>query len=190
MSTVVVVRKGRYAAIGADTLTNYGGCNERAQYIKNPSKILRIGESLIATVGHASWHLILSSHFARRKEPPDLTSEQAIFEMARELHRALKEDYFVNPDDEDNDDFESSRLTCLIANRSGIFGLYSLRSVQQYTKFYAFGSGWAYALGAMRAVYDLAGSAEDVALAGLDAGADFDDGTSGPFDIHTLTLDL
>ena len=89
---------------------------------------------------------------------------------------------------DDEDPFESSQVDCLIVNPSGIYGLYSLRSVQQYSRFYAFGSGYKFALGAMRAVYETAASAKEVAQAGLDASVDFDDGTAPPLEIISVTL--
>src|SRR5262249_21386298 len=100
----------------------------------------------------------------------------------------LKEDYFLNPSEDSADEFESSRFDCLIANRSGIFGLYALRSVQEYTRFYAFGSGYAYALGAMHAVYDKANSAEEVVRAGLEASAEFDGPTGLPIEVRSIPL--
>jgi ATP-dependent protease HslVU (ClpYQ) peptidase subunit len=193
MSTIVVAKKAGRAAIGADTLTQLGfaklgGTRESAAYVANHSKVIRVGESYLAAVGQASWPLVLSSYFAGLAEPPRLESVQAIFEAARELHRALKEDYFLNPNADQDDEFESSQLECLIANRGGIFGLYSLRSVSEYTRFYAFGNGYGYALGAMHAVYDTADSAEEVVRAGLAAAAEFDYATGLPMEVHSVEL--
>ena len=61
-------------------------------------------------------------------------------------------------------------------------------SVQEYTRFYAFGSGAELALGAMHAAWDRAAGAEEVARAGLEAAAAFDDSSSGPFSLYTLDL--
>lgn len=188
MSTVVVVRKDGEAAIGADTLTSLGTIRESAAYVRNRSKILQAGQSYIATVGHASWGLVLSRYFSQHRQVPALDSRQAIFEEALRLHQTLKSEYFVNPDERDNDAFESSQLDCLIANPSGIYGLYSLRSVQEYSRFYAFGHGTKYALGAMKVAYELNLSAEAVARAGLEAAAEFDAFTQGPFDLFTMAL--
>jgi ATP-dependent HslUV protease, peptidase subunit HslV len=188
MSTIVVAKKGGQAAIGADTLACLGTTKESAAYVANHSKIIPVGDSYLAVVGHASWPLVLSSYFARQKEPPSLESALAIFEAARELHKALKEEYFLNPGEKSEDEFESSQFDCLIANRSGIFGLYALRSVQEYNKFYAFGSGYGFALGAMHAVYDRASSAEAVVRAGLEASVEFDGPTGLPIEIRSVDL--
>ncbi len=188
MSTIVVVRKNGVAAIGADTLTRSGHIKESAEYIANTSKILRVGESYLAYVGDASLGLVLGSYFSRLAEPPALDSPLSIFEAARELHQALKDVYFLVTEGEDSGDFEPSHACCLIANRAGIFGLYTRRTVKEYTRFYAFGPGEEYAMGAMWAVYETATSAEEVARAGLGAAAAFDDSTSLPIEVRTVRL--
>ena len=64
-------------------------------------------------------------------------------------------------------------MDVLIANRHGIFGVGADRAVQEFAKFYAFGYGCEYALGAMFAAYeDPARSAEDVARLGVEAAAE------------------
>jgi ATP-dependent protease HslVU (ClpYQ) peptidase subunit len=188
MSTVVVVRKDGLAAIGGDTLTTFGSTKESAEYVRNHSKILRVGASYLAHVGHASFDLLLADYFASLDPPPALGSAVAIFRMACDLHRALKERYFVNPSEDDDDDFESSRLHCLIANEAGIYGLCSERSVMEYTRFTAFGQGYKFALGAMKVAYDLPLSAAEVARLGLEAAAEFDDATGLPVEVYTVPL--
>jgi len=186
MSVAVVVKKGKHIAIGSDTLTRLDYIKEKNEYISNRSKILEVGENYIVPTGHASNRLVLESYFSNLKKPPILNNPSNIFEEACKLHRALKEHYFLNPIENDDDEYESLRMSCLIANRWGIFGLYGMRSVQSYTKFYAFGSGADFALGAMRAVYDRLESAEEIARAGLEAAADFDSGCDFPVEVKTI----
>ena len=100
----------------------------------------------------------------------------------------MKSDYFLNPNGDNDDEFETSQLSALIANSHGIFGLYSLRSVQEYVRFYARGSGNEFALGAMHAVYDSLDDAEAIALVGLQVGAEFDTGSGAPFNIESFDL--
>jgi ATP-dependent protease HslVU (ClpYQ) peptidase subunit len=188
MSTVAVAKKNGYVAIGSDTLTMLGSTKESASYIENPSKIVKIGDNYIASVGHASTELILSSYFSNIKKIPSLNSTQDIFEVARGLHKSLKEKYFLRPYEEEDDPYESLQMHCLIANPSGIFGLYALRSVQEYSKFYAFGSGNKYALGAMKAVYDNSKTAEQIVRTGLQAAVEFDDATGDPLETYTIKL--
>ena len=188
MSTVVVVRKNGVAAIGADTMTKLGYTKESEKYIRNSSKLVRVGRNYLAHVGHASWGLILEHYFGKIKPTPSLDSPMAIFEVACDLHKSLKDDYFLNPEEDEEDPFESSQLDTLIANKFGIFGLYSQRCVQEYTRFNAFGSGYKFALGAMHAAYRSKASARAVAQAGLEAGCEFDDGSGLPLEIKTVKL--
>jgi ATP-dependent protease HslVU (ClpYQ) peptidase subunit len=77
----------------------------------------------------------------------------------------------------------------LIANPFGIFALTEFRYVQEFSKFYAYGSGNEFALGAMFAVYeDESKTAEEIARLGITAGAEFDDGTGLPMNCYTVKL--
>ena len=60
-----------------------------------------------------------------------------------------KEQHFLNPKEEEDDPYESTQITALIANANGIFGVYSMREVFEYNHFWAVGSGREFALGAM-----------------------------------------
>lgn len=188
MSTVVVVRKDGRAVIGADSMTKFGETFQRAEYIRNYSKILKVGQSYLGYVGSAAFSMVMASYFSRQKKPPALAAPLDIFEAFREMHRALKEEYFLRAEEEDEDEFESSRVDVLIANPAGIFGLYALRSVDEYDKFFAFGTGFRYALGAMYTLYGTAATAETIAEAGLAAAAEFDDATGRPFEMYTVDL--
>ena len=81
-----------------------------------------------------------------------------------------------------------AQFTLLIANATGIYGVYSYREVFEFKEFWSIGSGRSFALGAMHAVYARARNARDVAQAGLAAGCEFDRSTAAPLDIVTLKL--
>lgn len=192
MTTIVVVRKNGEAVIGADTLGTYGDQRESATYIKNASKLIQVGDTWLAVTGHAALDMILRGVFAGKKSRGapryGFHSIDEILHTGLSLHRLLKEDYFLNTDEDDDDSFESSRMNVLIANPSGIFGLCARRTVFEYTQFYAFGSGEQYALGAMHARYDSNASAEAIARAGLEAAVSFDTGTGAPLEIQKIKL--
>ena len=118
----------------------------------------------------------------------DLSSRLSIFESFRALHPLLKEKYFLNAKDEDDDPYESTQIDALIANPFGIFGVHSLREVTEYKKFWAIGSGAEYALGAMFAVYDTASTAEEIAQVGVAAGAEFNNASSMPLSSYIIDL--
>src|SRR5207253_723381 len=108
------------------------------------------------------------------------------------LHPVLKERYFLVPEEDrrESDEFESSQLDILVANSRGIFGMTPLRWIEEYPRFFAKGGGDEYALGAMYAVYeDERLSAEEVARCGVEAAAEFHDGTGLPVISYAVKLE-
>jgi ATP-dependent protease HslVU (ClpYQ) peptidase subunit len=155
-------------------------------------KILRFDENYLGIVGSAAHQLVMESLFAskkivEKKIDVDFSSRLSIFETFRALHPLLKQKYFLNSKDEDDDPYESSQIDALIANPFGIFGIHSLREVE-YNKFWAIGSGAEYALGAMFALYDKAASAEEIAHAGVAAGAEFNNASAMPLSSYEVDL--
>lgn len=98
----------------------------------------------------------------------------------------MKENYFLNPTEDSDDEFESSQHEYLVANPHEIFGVYALRSVQEYSKFYSFGSGYELALGALEILFDLDLTAEEIARKAVEAAAKFNDGTGLPVEVHSI----
>ena len=187
MSTVVVVQKDGRIAIGADTLNKYGNLKLHDSYKVDSSKILQFQDTYLALVGPTVHFDVLSSLFRRYPEHISFANREAIFETYVALHPILKEDYFVNPAAGKDADYESSQIEALIANPNGIFGMYSWRSVVQYSRFFSIGSGREYALGAMQAVYDQL-PADQIAEVGLTAACEFDDSSAAPLEIHGMAL--
>jgi ATP-dependent HslUV protease, peptidase subunit HslV len=188
MTTIVVVRKGPVAIIAADSLAKYGDAVEQAKYIADPEKLVAIGDAWLGPTGPASAQLILQSYFSDGEARRDFGSSLGIFETFTDLMGALKEDYHLIPKEDERDPYESLQMEVLIASPAGIFGVYPLRSVQEYSRFYAFGSGAEYALGAMFGIWDSENDPEVIARAGLVAAAEFDDSTDPPFTLHRVTL--
>src|SRR4051812_37382792 len=189
MSTIAVVRKNGQAVIAADTLTKRGSLKEPAAYVVNHQKILRVGDSYLAVCGPMTAQLVLEDYFSSAHAGVNLDSVPAIFRAWLPLHQALKDHYFLRPEEDEEDDYESSRMCVVIANAHGIFGIAAYREVQEFTRFYSYGMGCDYAMGAMYAGYDDPGrSAEDVARLGVEAAAEFDDSTGLPVLAYTVAL--
>ena len=189
MTTIAVVRKNGYAAIAADTLTKWGTGKESAAYVANNSKIVRIGENWLGAAGNATFKLILRDYFAQAGVPARFDSPIQIFKTWQAFHAVLKERYYLVAVNEKDDSLESSKFDVLIANALGIFGVGAHRTVQEYRKFYAIGSGTDLALGAMYAAYDRPGlSAEQVARLAIAAAAEFDDSTGMPVTSRAVKL--
>ena len=188
MSTIVVVRKGDAVALAADTLWKDGSTMQRATMIVNHSKVVRVDDSLLAFTGSFTWKHVLSRYFGRLKQPADLSSVDAIFETIHRMHPVLKRRYGINPSDGDRDAFELSRFNIMVANPHGAFVIYSDRTVSEAATFYAMGSGYRYALGAMHAAYPLLDCPEAIARAGVEAAAELDEDTGAPIEVHRIEL--
>ena len=188
MTTLVVVRKGNQAVIAADSLTTFGDTRLSAQFDKSPEKILHHRDTYLGFCGSAAHQLVFES-LLRRHEDLDFSSRFAIFETFRKLHPLLKEQHFLNPKEEDDDPYESTQITALVANVHGIFGIYSMREVFEYTRFWAAGSGREFALGAMQSMYDRLDSAQDIAKLGVEIGSTFDKNSALPMSLYSVALD-
>ena len=187
MTTLVVVRKNHAAAIAADSLTTFGDTRLSAEFDRTYDKIVRYKGNYIGLCGSAAHQLVFESLLAKHDDL-DFSTKHAIFETFRKLHPILKEQHFLNPKEEEDDPYESTQVTALIANPNGIFGVYSMREVFEYTRFWAVGSGREFALGAMHSQYDHLKTAEAVAESGIDAGATFDKNSALPLTMFTLAL--
>jgi ATP-dependent protease HslVU (ClpYQ) peptidase subunit len=111
-----------------------------------------------------------------------------VFDTFLKVHPKLKETFLLNPKEEDADPYESSQFTALIANATGIYGVYSYREVFEFDRFWAIGSGRAFALGAMYGVYGGKLTAREIAELGVRAGCEFDKNSAGPIKAHTIKL--
>ena len=186
MTTLVVVRKGDSGAIAADSLTTFGDTRLAAEHDRTFDKIVRFRDTYIGLCGSAAHQLVFESLLAKHGDL-DFAHKSAIFETFRKLHPILKEQHYLNPKEED-DPYESTQITALIANGNGIFGVFSMREVFEYTQFWAAGSGREFALGAMHALYGRLRTADAVARAGVAAGAMFDKNSALPMTLYTLPL--
>ncbi|MEL6614356.1 MAG: MFS transporter [Bacteroidota bacterium] len=195
MSTLTVVRKGSVVAIAAESLTTFEDTRLPFDNDMAPEKVFPVetvqGTAYVGVVGYTAHYLVLKQaleDFAASEEGLDLFSREAVFETFRQLHPVLKETYYLLPESgQEGDPYESSQASILIASPGGIFGVYDMREVHAYKRFWAMGSGYPYALGAMWARYD-ALEAGPLAEAGVEAGIAFDRSSDGPVQVHTVAL--
>jgi ATP-dependent HslUV protease, peptidase subunit HslV len=186
MTTIVVVKKGNEVAMASDSLVTFGDTRLSGKYEEN-EKIIRVGDSCVGLAG-------TTAHFAvMRKlltEMPNcrLYSRAEVFNTFLKVHAVLKEQFFLNPKEDDSDPYESSQITALIANCTGIYGVYSYREVFVFDRFWGIGSGRNFALGGMHAVYDKLKSAKAIAEVGVKAGIEFDKSSGGPHRLITYSL--
>jgi len=184
-----VVRKDRGIAIAADTMTKWGSGKETADYVVNHSKLLQVGDTWLGLTGNATFKTILRDYFSRPKVRARFDSPLEIFRTWQALHTALKSDYQLIATGHDDEPLESTRFDALVANRHGIFGVVSHRTVQEFSRYYAFGSGSNYAMGALHALYGERGiGAEALARRAVETAAEFDDATGLPVETRHIRL--
>ena len=191
MSTIVVVRKHDQACIAADTLSTLGDLKQSSTYDLAHEKILCYQSTYLGIVGSSAHDVVLRSLLAEENAQYDFSSRMAIFESFRAMHETLKERYYLNTkenDEEQQAPYESSHIDALIANQYGIFGVFALREVCVYSKYWAIGAGAEIALGAMYACYDEQRDAETIARIAIEASAEFNTTTALPITSYTLPL--
>ena len=192
MTTIVVARVGLQVAIAADSLVTFGETRLAHRYEAN-SKIFKVeaagGLSYIGLAGSTAHFPVLRKALgAIPTRQLRLGSKDEVFETFTKLHPVLKESFFLQTKEDENDPYESSQFSIVVANSSGIYGLYSYREVFEFNEFWAIGSGRSFALGAMHAVSDTARSAREIAMAGVQAGCEFDKNSAAPVEVFTVKL--
>ncbi|MCX8115565.1 MAG: MFS transporter, partial [Burkholderiaceae bacterium] len=140
MTTIVVVKKNNEIAIASDALVTFGETRLPHGYEVN-EKIIRVGDSYIGLAGSTAHFAVLAEALRNLGEECRLGSRQQIFTTFQKLHAVLKERYFLNPKEDESDPYESSQITAVIANPTGIYGVYSYREVFSFERFWGIGSG-------------------------------------------------
>lgn len=189
MTTICAVKKGKRICIASDSLARIGSRKEILDnHVQGDGKILKIGSNFIATAGHPSWELILKQYFLERKNISAWESADQVFDVFNALHQDLKKHYFLAPPLLRHIPIESSEFEFLIVNPFGIFEVDYARVVRHHLHFTAMGSGEDYALGGIKAVFNLIEDPAEIAKSGIEAAVQFDRKTSFPVQIQCLDL--
>lgn len=192
MTTVVVVKRNGQVAIAADTLVTFGDTRLSNRFEAN-SKLFKVdtnaGPSYVGIAGTvAHFPVLRKAMLALPKKELLLGSKDEVFGTFTKLHPMLKETFFLQTKEDDNDPYESSQFSVVVANATGIYGLYSYREVFEFNEFWGIGSGRSFALGAMYVAWDKAKTAREIANIGVQAGCEFDKSSGGPIEVFTLKL--
>ena len=192
MTTVVVVKRNGQVAIAADTLVTFGDTRLSNRFEAN-SKLFKVdtsaGPSYVGIAGTvAHFPVLRKAMLALPKKELLLGSKDEVFDTFTKLHPILKETFFLQTKEDDNDPYESSQFSVVVANATGIYGLYSYREVFEFNEFWGIGSGRSFALGAMYVAWDKAKTAREIASIGVQAGCEFDKSSGGPIEVFSLKL--
>ncbi len=189
MSVVVVVKKDQMIVIAADTLTTLGGyIGMNSTHKSNSEKMVQYEDSWIGSVGASMAKQMFLQALKGNSKELSLHGIDNIYRTMLKIHQILKREHYLFPHKKEQH-VESSQMTLLIANSSGIFGVSEDRYVADYSKFWANGSGRDYALGAMEQAYDTH-TASEIARIGVEAACEFDKHCELPMNLHTIKEDL
>lgn len=183
MSVIIAVEKGGVFVLVADTLFSKAGLLLSTTNKVNHQKIYTTQNSFVGLVGPAVNHNIFESILRKREKIFDFRNRFEIFDTMCALHPILKRDYYINPNSEEDESVESSQLDFLIVNKNGIFEVENHREVNQFSRFWAIGSGHKYALGALHALYERLDDPEEIAIAAMHVSCEFDENCGLPFQL-------
>jgi ATP-dependent HslUV protease, peptidase subunit HslV len=174
MSIAVAVRTADEIVLATDSKRTFGGGAVPAENLRD-NKLRRIGNAYIATTGWGVYSNILDDYIGRNRRVA-LNDSASIFTFFRNFWKALHQRYaFVNDQCSETDSpFGDLDASFLVAAQSGIFYVACDMSVTEFDQYYAVGSGAAYALGAMHALYGPRSPAETVARRAVAAASSLD----------------
>jgi ATP-dependent HslUV protease subunit HslV len=191
MSTVVGALIGQEVVIGSDSLLMQGETRLSAAYGHNP-KLFVVGDSCVGLTGTAAHYMPLILALRDMGDDCDLWGAEAIFRTFSKLHKKLKDEFFLNPKKQTEDAYEANHISAMVANGSGLFGVYAHREVLHFGSYWANGSGRAYALGAMHSRMHQADAppvnAPSLVRAALAAAIEFDRSTGGAMQLYQFEL--
>lgn len=188
MSIIVAIRKGDEAIIAADTAQSDDSLIMKASYLVNHNKIIRAGDNWVGLAGWSASQDIFESLVKNHFDVMKFDSRQNIFESFRAIHEIMKEKYFIDTQEDKEQPVESSQMGAMIVNQHGLFEIESYRSVSEYTRYWALGSGQKLALGALHALYEQEQDLVALAKAAISAACEFDDGCELPFVYQSVQL--
>ena len=189
MSIICAAIKDGNIAISSDTQSNFGSLTVSSSHNKNSNKLYSVKKSIIGIVGYYAVSDIIEHLILTEKKIFKLNNKMEIYSTLLEMQNKMKEKYFIETREDDDQPVESNQLDALIINKHGLFAISSYREVDEFKTFWAIGSGKRLALGAMHALYGTDASAKEIVEAGVTAAAEFDDGCALPLNTKTMAME-
>jgi len=189
MSVITIVKTKKEICIAADGQVTFGSTKIAGTHITHSDKLYQVNNSVIGIVGWSAVAMILEHLISTKPEIFKLNSRLEIYDTLLKLQTILKENYFIETgDDDDERPVQTNHLHALIANKNGIFSVESYREVMEFSDYWAAGSGYSFAIGAMHALYTTDFSARQIAEAGVQAAIEYNDGCGLPITSKSIML--
>ncbi|MBX2865709.1 MAG: hypothetical protein KTR27_19325 [Leptolyngbyaceae cyanobacterium MAG.088] len=187
MTIITAVQKDNEVAIACDTLTTTGGMKLSADYQVGAFKLIPYGDSILGLSGLCAVKFIFADLLART-EPVPLNSREDIFKWLLSHQATLKSDYFLKTDNgtDKSQPAETQWLHALLINPHGIFSIGRYREVNEFSKFWAIGSGRQFALGALEVLYQQNLSASEIAREAAYTATKFNPSCAEPITVETI----
>ena len=188
MTIITAVQKDNEIAIACDTQTTSGmSLKCTADYKVNHIKLIPYGHSIFGLSGSVAISQMFED-LLMQGDPVPLASRSEIFRWLLSNQDTLKTEYFLKPDvpNDKQQPAESQGLSALMAYPFGIFSINRYREVVEYSKFWAIGSGGAFALGALDILYDQKLTAAEIAKAAALTATKFNPGCAPPIYVETI----
>ncbi|MFK8068233.1 MAG: MFS transporter [Gammaproteobacteria bacterium] len=190
MTIIVAVRKGKKAAIAADTQYSQGNTVVPGDMRSYPKKIHNVAGAYVGIAGTSAHHSVFRSLAANKPDLFNFDNAEAIFETFRRIHPILKKEYFVYTNESDgSQEYESNQMNGLIVSKGGIYSFFSYREIAEYRLFWACGSGKSYSLGALDALYTSRKPAKEIAELGVLSACKFDKSCGLPLESYEIDLE-
>lgn len=177
MSVVVAIRRGVQTIMAADQLIHDDISVKPPDCLHATSKFVRVGTTAIGVVGYSVYKMVLLDYASKLRKMPKFENEHAVFEFFLRFWRALRLHYhFVRDQTSDESSpFVDLNARFLLGTKKAIFQVDRDLGVTRYETYAAIGSGGEFALGALRATFDLPDmELEEVAKRAVGAATAFD----------------
>jgi len=191
MGTIVAVRTNQGIAIAADCINTveeiiHSNLNQA------DSCITKLGESIIAVncaygIQQASQVLLDSLSYEMISELALANKDQVRTFFSTHFEH-MKTQQNIITQQNSNFHFDVFPMNALVINRHGIFKVDGTRTVYEYKKYWAIGSGEAFALGALHALHNEEAEAENIARSALKACGAFEANRSRDIVVKSIRL--
>lgn len=186
MSVIVAIRKNNQTVIASDGLSSVGSMNLHADNLVNSSKLVKLKNCVIGIAGWSALQDIVIHLSDKKPKLFDFETREQLFDKTLQIHEELTDTYHINTTEDSEQPVDSSQIHMLIANKNSIFEVESYRTVVEYNKFFAIGSGARFALGAIHALYDRLEDPEEIARVGVEAACYYSDSCDFPIYLENL----
>ncbi len=184
MTTLAAAQKDGVTAIATDSCLNIGDYRASSAEQVNTSKLIVGDRFALGLTGTAASHYAYEV-LVEELGPIPTETPQAVFGWMNRAHGQLKERFFAQ-DPEADDDFERSPYHAgLLVGPGKIYLIAATRNVAEFRRFRATGSGDHLAIGAMEALYDSL-PAEDLVRRAVEIACKYDSGSEGPVQVATF----